>query len=76
MVRLLTAFAAAAALFLFPAEKLRAENLLETEDGLKGTIVDLVTGETLIGAAILIEGTTEGAVTDLDGEVYQKSWTG
>ena len=67
MVRILTAFAAAAALFSFPTEKLHAENLLETEDGLKGTIVDLVTGETLIGAAILIEGTTEGVVTDLDG---------
>ena len=67
MVRILTAFAAAAALFSFPTEKLHAENLLETEDGLKGTIVDLVTGETLIGAAILIEGTTEGTVTDIDG---------
>ena len=67
MVRILTAFAAAAALFLFPTAKLQAGNLLETEDGVKGKIVDLVTGETLIGAAILIEGTTEGGVTDLDG---------
>ena len=67
MVRILTAFAAAAALFLFPTAKLHAGNLLETEDGVKGKIVDLVTGETLIGAAILIEGTTEGVVTDLDG---------
>ncbi|MBO8480732.1 MAG: carboxypeptidase-like regulatory domain-containing protein, partial [Bacteroidetes bacterium] len=63
----MTAIAAAAALFLFPVEKLHAENILETEEGVKGTIVDLVTGETLIGAAILIEGTTEGVVTDLDG---------
>ena len=67
MVRILTAFAAAAALFSFPTVKLQAGNLLETEDGVKGKIVDLVTGETLIGAAILIEGTTEGVVTDLDG---------
>ena len=67
MVRILTAFAAAAALFLFPTAKLQAGNLLETEDGVKGKIVDLVTGETLIGAAILIEGTTEGVVTDLYG---------
>ena len=67
MVRILTAFAAAAALFLFPTAQLQAGNLLETEDGVKGKIVDLVTGETLIGAAILIEGTTEGVVTDLDG---------
>ena len=67
MVRIMTAIAAAAALFLFPVEKLHAENILETEEGVKGTIVDLVTGETLIGAAILIEGTTEGVVTDLYG---------
>ena len=65
--RIMTAFAVAAALFSFPAERLHAENLQNTEEGIKGTIVDLVTGETLIGAAILIEGTTEGAVTDLDG---------
>ena len=67
MVRFLTASAAAAALFLFPVERLHAENITETEEGLRGTIADLVTGETLIGAAILIEGTTEGTVTDLDG---------
>ena len=67
MVRFLTASAAAAALFLFPIERLHAENITETEEGLRGTIADLVTGETLIGAAILIEGTTEGTVTDLDG---------
>ena len=65
--RIMTAFAVAAALFSFPAERLHAENLQNTEEGIKGTIVDLVTGETLIGAAILIEGTTEGAVTDLYG---------
>ena len=45
MVRIMTAIAAAAALFLFPVEKLHAENILETEEGVKGTIVDLVTGE-------------------------------
>ena len=67
MVRFLTASAAAAALFLFPVERLHAENITEAEEGLRGTIADLVTGETLIGAAILIEGTTEGTVTDLDG---------
>ena len=67
MVRFLTASAAAAALFLFPVERLHAENITEAEEGLRGTIADLVTGETLINAAILIEGTTEGTVTDLDG---------
>jgi hypothetical protein len=34
---------------------------------ISGKIVDAKSGETLIGAAALIEGTTIGAVTDLDG---------
>ena len=34
---------------------------------IKGRIEDAVTGEGLIGASILIQGTTKGAVTDLDG---------
>lgn len=37
------------------------------EDGLKGMVTDIVTGEPLIGAGILIEGTTNGTVTDVDG---------
>ena len=33
----------------------------------KGTIVDKTTKEPLIGATIQIEGTTKGAITDIDG---------
>ncbi len=34
---------------------------------LKGTIKDNKTGETLVGASVVLKGTTIGAVTDLDG---------
>jgi len=34
---------------------------------IKGSIIDEITKEPLIGAAVLIEGTTKGASTDLDG---------
>jgi outer membrane receptor for ferrienterochelin and colicin len=34
---------------------------------ISGTITDDKTGETVIGASVIIEGTTIGAVTDLDG---------
>ena len=32
----------------------------------KGVIIDKATGEPLIGATVQIEGTTTGAVTDID----------
>lgn len=32
-----------------------------------GVVVDAATGETLLGVAVLLEGTSDGAVTDLDG---------
>ncbi len=34
---------------------------------IKGTITDSKTGETLIGATVMIEGTTKGTITDFDG---------
>ncbi len=34
---------------------------------LTGTVVDGATGETLIGASIVVQGTGTGGVTDLDG---------
>jgi len=34
---------------------------------IRGKIIDKETGETLIGATIVIEGTTKGTVTDFDG---------
>ena len=59
----------AAALLLLPGGILKAEvpAVRIGQDGLKGTVTDLVTGEPLIGAGILIEGTTSGTVTDVDG---------
>jgi iron complex outermembrane recepter protein len=35
---------------------------------LKGTILDQVTNETLIGASVMVKGTTKGTVTDIDGK--------
>jgi Ca-activated chloride channel family protein len=35
---------------------------------IKGTITDAANGEPLIGASVVIEGTTLGALTDLDGK--------
>lgn len=34
---------------------------------LRGTVVDGITGETLIGAAVVLKGTTTGGVTDVNG---------
>ena len=34
---------------------------------LKGTVVDAVTNEPLIGATIAVQGTTQGAITDVNG---------
>lgn len=38
-----------------------------SQQQISGTVIDAETGETLIGANILIEGTTLGTVTDIDG---------
>lgn len=37
------------------------------ERTLSGTVTDIVTGEPLIGAAILIDGSTKGTITDVNG---------
>lgn len=37
----------------------------------KGQLVDAETGEPLVGAAVMVEGTTQGAVTDIDGYFTQ-----
>ena len=39
----------------------------------KGVIIDKATGEPLIGATVQIEGTTTGAVTDIDGKFEIKN---
>ena len=38
----------------------------------KGQVVDAETGEPLIGAAVTVLGTTQGSVTDIDGNFTQK----
>jgi len=48
--------------FLFLQTSLLAQN-----GSVKGVIRDSQTGESLIGASILIQGTTKGTITDLDG---------
>ncbi len=40
----------------------------QTTGQLSGTIRDARTGETIIGASVLVEGTTRGASTNIDGE--------
>lgn len=37
----------------------------------KGQLVDAETGEPLVGAAVMVEGTTQGSVTDIDGYFTQ-----
>ncbi len=41
--------------------------------GLTGKIIDIETGEPIIGANVLIEGTTFGAATDLEGIYFLKN---
>ena len=38
----------------------------------KGQLVDSETGEPLIGASVVVEGTSQGSVTDIDGNFTQK----
>lgn len=38
----------------------------------KGQVVDAESGEPLIGAAVTVEGTSQGSVTDIDGNFVQK----
>ncbi|MEP7323816.1 MAG: carboxypeptidase-like regulatory domain-containing protein [Saprospiraceae bacterium] len=52
--------------FLFSFLCLIFSNLMYSQT-VRGKVVDDATGETLIGANVLIKGTTTGAVTDYDG---------
>ena len=54
--------AALAALLLAPAA------LAQTTGQLSGTVRDAETGEPIIAASVLVEGTTQGASTNIDGE--------
>ena len=66
-------FVAVAAILAMPGGILNAETFKSYgpvqagQDGLKGVVTDLVTGEPLIGAAVMIEGTTTGVISDVDG---------
>lgn len=59
--------AALAALVLSTICGFSATSAPEGDSVLKAVVLDAVSGEPLPGAAILIEGTTTGVVTDLDG---------
>ena len=54
--------AALAVLVLAPAAA------AQTTGQLSGVVRDAQTGETIIGASVLVEGTTRGASTNIDGE--------
>ncbi|MDX2306022.1 MAG: TonB-dependent receptor [Microscillaceae bacterium] len=47
---------------------LAAQQLYAQRGTIRGTVTDAETGETLIGVTVVIEGTTNGAPTDLDGK--------
>jgi len=53
------------------SEKKRSLTTSETGKTIRGTIVD-ETGEPLIGATVLIKGTTIGTITDIDGKYTLK----
>lgn len=42
----------------------------------RGQLVDSETSEPLVGAAIMVEGTTQGTVTDIDGYFTQSVASG
>jgi len=47
-------------------------NIKAQEGWIKGTIIDKTTGETLIGANVLVQGTTHGTVADFNGNYSLK----
>ena len=51
---------------ILAAQMNNAAMSVQQNQGIKGTGVD-ATGETLIGASVKVAGTTNGVVTDLDG---------
>lgn len=46
------------------------------ESVIRGTVIEDATGEALIGVAVVIEGTSTGAATDLDGQFQIKALPG
>ncbi|MBK7410679.1 MAG: TonB-dependent receptor [Saprospirales bacterium] len=60
-------------LFLLLLSGFMGVTLAQAQETLRGTILDAASGEPLIGASVLIEGTTEGTVTDFDGSFELKT---
>lgn len=52
---------------LFLLMFLASTGLLPAQTTVEGTVADSKSGETIIGASVLIKGTTQGTVTDIDG---------
>ena len=60
-------FAAAVALCMIMPFVASAQNASAEGNVVSGTVLD-VTGYPVIGAAVLVKGTTQGASTDIDGK--------
>lgn len=54
-------------LIVFVFSVIVSVNVFTQSSTINGKVVDQKTGETLIGATVLLEGTTKGAITDFDG---------
>ncbi|TSD67958.1 TonB-dependent receptor [Inquilinus sp. KBS0705] len=54
-------------LFLLDVNKSKKDLKNTPPINVKGKIIDKVTGETIIGASVLIKGTSQGTVTDVNG---------
>jgi TonB-linked SusC/RagA family outer membrane protein len=52
---------------LFLLMFLASTGLLLAQTAVEGSVADSKTGETIIGASVLIKGTSQGTVTDIDG---------
>ncbi|MDO9614595.1 MAG: carboxypeptidase-like regulatory domain-containing protein, partial [Bacteroidota bacterium] len=53
---------------LFLAMMISATFSLFAQRTVEGTVSDSKSGETLIGVAVMIKGTTTGTITDIDGK--------
>ncbi len=50
--------------------------MIQAQTGIKGVVKDSESGETLIGATVVLEGTTAGTATDTDGKFILATKTG
>ncbi|MBL4658281.1 MAG: carboxypeptidase-like regulatory domain-containing protein, partial [Flavobacteriales bacterium] len=55
-------------LFAFTALIVLAAFTVDAQVVIKGIVKDDITGETMIGSAVIIKGTSIGSVTDIDGK--------